>query len=172
MRCRVSGNLKVLGNGLKAWRKAGYHSNDRMKTSSSTKSKPIPSSLIAPCGMNCRLCRAYIREKNACQGCRDDGQLKPKTRTYCRIKQCEVLKAADLRYCFACGKYPCDRLNRLDTRYRTKYGMSMIDNLNDIKHVGIRNFIKQEMGRWTCPTCGNIICVHEERCIICNYKWR
>jgi hypothetical protein len=143
-----------------------------MKISPSTKSKPITSSLIAPCGMNCRLCRAYIREKNACPGCLGDDRPKTKTRALCRIKQCEILKDADLRYCFDCGKYPCDRLNQLDKRYRTNYGMSMIDNLNDIKQFGIRNFIKQEKDRWTCPACGEIMCVHEENCAICGYKWR
>lgn len=143
-----------------------------MKTSPSTKSNPITSSLIAPCGMNCGLCRAYMREKNPCPGCRNDDRVKPKTRAQCRIKQCEMLKAADLRYCFDCGKYPCDRLNHLDKRYRTNYGMSMIDNLNNIKQFGIRIFIKHEKDRWTCSSCGEIICVHEESCVICGYKWR
>jgi hypothetical protein len=26
--------------------------------------------LIAPCGMNCGVCMAYLREKNKCPGCR------------------------------------------------------------------------------------------------------
>ena len=30
----------------------------------------ISTSLIAPCGMNCRLCLGQIREKNTCPGCR------------------------------------------------------------------------------------------------------
>ena len=138
----------------------------------SIKSKSITSSLIAPCGMNCRLCRAYIREKNACPGCRCDDRLKPKTRALCRIKQCEMLKAGNLRYCFDCEKYPCDRLNHLDTRYRTKYGMSMIDNLENIKRSGIRIFIKREKDRWACSTCGEMICVHKERCVVCGDKRR
>ena len=27
--------------------------------------------LIAPCGMNCNICMAYLREKNKCPGCRE-----------------------------------------------------------------------------------------------------
>jgi len=146
--------------------------SNQMKTTTSTKSKPMLSSLIAPCGMNCRLCRAYIREKNACPGCRIDDHPKPKTRAQCRIKQCEMLKAADLKYCSDCSKSPCDRLKHLDTRYKTKYGMSMIDNLTNIKQSGIRNFIKQEKVRWGCPKCGEVICVHKESCINCNHTWR
>lgn len=29
----------------------------------------INRNLIAPCGMNCGVCIAYLREKNRCQGC-------------------------------------------------------------------------------------------------------
>jgi hypothetical protein len=41
----------------------------------------------------------------------------------------------------------------------------MIDSLEEIKHFGMRNFIKQEKERWACSTCGEIICVHKESCI-------
>jgi hypothetical protein len=136
----------------------------------SRKTNVVRAALIAPCGMNCRLCRAYMREKNPCPGCRNDDHPKPKTRARCRIKQCETLKAASLRYCFECAKFPCDALNHLDTRYRTKYGMSMIDNLKDIKQIGIRNFMRLETGRWTCPQCGELIFVHEKSCMVCGRK--
>ncbi len=132
----------------------------------------MKSSLIAPCGMNCRLCRAYVREKNPCPGCRSDDHVKPKTRVLCRIKQCEILKAEKMMYCFDCGNFPCDRLKHLDKRYRTKYGMSMIENLKNIKRFGIQNFIKQEESRWACSKCGEILCVHKKSCIRCGSKWR
>jgi predicted RNA-binding Zn-ribbon protein involved in translation (DUF1610 family) len=60
----------------------------------------------------------------------------------------------------------------LDNRYRTKYVMSMIDNLKNIREFGIRVFIKNEKEKWACPECGEIICVHKENCIFCGYKWR
>lgn len=31
-------------------------------------------SLIAPCGMNCGTCIAYLRDKNKCPGCPEAGQ--------------------------------------------------------------------------------------------------
>ena len=138
----------------------------------SQKAKAITSTLIAPCGMNCRLCCAYTREKKACPGCRGDDSVKPKTRVTCRIKNCEKIRQGKVRYCFSCDGFPCDRLNHLDERYRTKYGMSMIDNLVHIKKFGIRNFIKQEKERWACSKCGEIICVHKENCIFCGHQWR
>jgi hypothetical protein len=134
-------------------------------------SQSIRSSLIAPCGMNCSLCRAYIREKRTCPGCYGDDDLKSKSCAQCRIKNCETRAAGTFTYCFECGEYPCARLKHLDKRYRTKYGMSMIDNLECIKQFGIRHFIKQEQARWACPQCGGLICVHKENCIFCGYQW-
>jgi hypothetical protein len=135
-------------------------------------SDAIRTELIAPCGMNCRLCIAYTREKKACPGCRGDDSVKSKTRVICRIKNCEQLAQGKGRYCFSCDRFPCDRLNHLDERYRTRYGMSMIDNLVHIKKSGIRHFMKDEKERWTCPGCGRLICVHKPQCLFCGDRWR
>lgn len=144
----------------------------RVTLKRSTKTKAIPTSLIAPCGMNCRLCRAYMRDKNACPGCRGDDSHKPKFCVECRMKNCENLVKRTAKYCFTCAGYPCARLKHLDKRYRTKYGMSMIDNLEMIRNSGIRHFVGNEKERWTCPGCGEIICVHKPQCLSCGYKWR
>jgi hypothetical protein len=138
----------------------------------SKKTNAIRTTLIASCGMNCGLCSAYGRDKKACPGCRGDDSVKSKTRITCRIKNCEKIVQGRVNYCFGCDSFPCDRLNHLDKRYRTKYGMSMIDNLVNIKKVGIRQFIRNEKERWTCPECGEIICVHRPQCLSCEHKWR
>ena len=137
-----------------------------------SKTNAIRTSLIAPCGMNCRLCVAYTREKNPCPGCRGDDSVKPKTRVVCRIKTCVKIVQGKVRYCLGCDRFPCDRLNHLDTRYRTKYGMSMINNLTQIKKLGVRSFIKNEKKKWTCPECGQLLCVHKPQCLFCGHKWR
>jgi len=138
----------------------------------STKTNVIRTTLIAPCGMNCRLCCAHTRDKNACPGCRGDNSVKPKTRVTCQIKNCEKIRQDNARYCFSCDNFPCDRLNHLDERYRTKYGMSMIDNLVHIKKLGIRHFIRSEKEKWACPECRQLICVHKPQCFFCGHKWR
>jgi len=143
-----------------------------MKKGYPGKSKIMTSTLIAPCGMNCRLCRAYIRERNACPGCREEDSRKPKTRVICKIRICDVFAKGKIRYCSDCDNFPCENLNHLDKRYRTKYGMSMIDNLRNIKQFGVRNFVRQEKQRWACPKCGEIICVHTDSCMCCGNKWR
>ena len=137
-----------------------------------TKISTIPTTLIAPCGMNCRLCRAYGREKNACPGCRGDDSLKSKACVTCKIKNCEKLKKGRHKYCHTCESFPCAALKHLDKRYRTKYAMSMIDNLNIIQELGIRQFTGNEVKRWVCPGCGTILCVHKKNCIRCGYNWR
>ena len=143
-----------------------------MTQTRSTKTNTIRTALIAPCGMNCRLCRAYIRDKKACPGCRGGDDFKSKACVSCHIKNCMNIVKAGVKHCFSCDSFPCDKLNHLDKRYRTKYGMSMIDNLENIRMFGIRHFIRNEKKRWTCPQCSELICVHKPQCLSCGYKWR
>jgi len=126
-------------------------------------------SLIAPCGMNCGLCIAYQRSRNRCPGCRVDDLRKPKTRIECRIKNCGSMRG-DM--CSDCAVFPCERLRHLDKRYRTKYGMSMIENLRAIAGEGLRAFVDSEKVKWSCPRCGATICVHNESCLVCGRMWR
>lgn len=129
--------------------------------------------LIAPCGMNCGICRAYLREKNKCPGCREDDTHKPITRANCKIKRCIFFENDKTKFCFECKKLPCHNLDHLDKRYQTKYGMSMITNLENIRKLGINKFIKNEIDKWKCPVCGGTICVHDRKCYTCDaiFRW-
>ena len=128
--------------------------------------------LIAPCGMDCRLCMAYIRERKACPGCRGDNLNKAKTCAACKIKNCVELANGNYAYCFSCDHYPCEMIKHIDKRYRTNYGMSMIENLENIRQSGIEDFVEQEKNRWRCPECGGTLCVHYAQCPSCDYTWR
>jgi hypothetical protein len=125
-------------------------------------------SLIAPCGMNCGICHAYLRNKNTCPGCRGDDTNKSASCLNCIIKNCEVFKPGSAKFCFECENYPCKRLKQLDKRYRTRYRMSMLENLESIKENGLSAFTENENERWRCKQCGNIICVHKGRCLQCE----
>jgi hypothetical protein len=125
---------------------------------------------IAPCGMNCGVCIAYLRDKNRCPGCKGDSDTKSPHCVQCSIKNCGKLKASGGKYCFSCGEFPCKRLRHLDQRYRTKYGMSMIDNLRSIEKDGINTFVTNERRRWKCRHCGNIVSVHRAECLVCSTK--
>jgi len=89
--------------------------------------------LIAPCGMNCRICASYLALKNNvkakgvkmpyCVGCR------PRKKNCAFLKkQCANLSKEEVTYCFECAIFPCDHLVTIDRRYKARYRMSMIEN--------------------------------------------
>ncbi len=124
--------------------------------------------LVAQCGMNCAVCIAYLRKNNKCPGCRAPNEKKPKTRVTCKIKTCEFFKNPEAKFCYQCPNFPCANLKHLDKRYRTKYHMSEIENLENIKKMGLAKFLSDEKARWTCPACGGTICVHSGQCVNCK----
>jgi predicted RNA-binding Zn-ribbon protein involved in translation (DUF1610 family) len=130
------------------------------------------SQFIAPCGLNCRICRAFIRNRKACRGCREDDRFKPKTCAECPIKNCKMLTDTGLKYCIDCAEFPCTLITRLEKRYSSKYGVSVVDNLMAIKEGGIMLFVETENTKWNCPNCGKILCMHKAQCFACGYSWR
>ena len=129
--------------------------------------------LIAPCGINCRLCRAYVRVGKSipCPGCRGDNTHKARSCIACKIKNCEKNIKGKFKYCFECDEFPCARISHLDKRYKTKYGASPIANLLNIKKNGIEKFIENENKEWKCPACGTMLCMHMPQCLSCGYEW-
>lgn len=118
--------------------------------------------LIAPCGMNCGICMAYLREKRKCPGC---GTGKKEC---VRIYKCSRFRKNGYKFCYECNIFPCIKIKSLDKRYRTKYGMSMIENLEFIKKHGIGKFLKVQEEKYKCPECGGVICVHHKECFKCK----
>ncbi len=131
--------------------------------------------LIAPCGMNCRLCIAYqfgakdLNKKGFhltyCPGCIPRG----KNCTHMG-DQCALLAQGLIRFCYECETFPCKRLKSLDKRYRTKYHLSMIDNLKNIKENGLESFLAAQEHQWQCPGCGDFLCCHNGLCLSCNLE--
>ncbi len=107
----------------------------------------VGTQLIAPCGMNCGICQAHLREKRKCPGCYGEDTNKSITKVNCIIRNCEMIKLSQSGFCYECIKYPCKRLQQLDKRYRTKYTMSMIENLEYIKGNGLSAFVEKENER-------------------------
>ena len=126
--------------------------------------------LIAPCGMNCGICKYHYREKNTCPGCRELDKNTASTRFNCIVRDCKILKNRNWSYCSdKCEKYPCKRLKALDKRYSTKYHMSMVKNLRYIKEKGIDSFLEKEEKKWECPNCNGIVTCHGGMCLSCGY---
>lgn len=125
-------------------------------------------SQIAPCGMNCGTCIAYLREKNSCPGCRVVSADKAISVQRCIIPECSYLKETRSKFCYECVKYPCNRMKQLEKRYSTKYKTSFYENLSIIKEKGIDEFLVFESKRRTCTNCGAPLSVHRTYCPECK----
>jgi len=136
--------------------------------------------LVAPCGMNRALCVGYFgytmsgtKRKHTCLGCRSgnmEGGEKFLQRKKCAFlkKHCELLSSQKVEFCFECPDYPCVRLQKLDERYRKKYSMSVIENLNFIQTHGMQKFLNSQKEKYSCPECGATTCVHTNLCYSCS----
>lgn len=128
--------------------------------------------IIAPCGINCSLCRSYIRARDPCPGCRGGDCNKSDSSLACGIKNCEEFATGEKQFCFSCDKFPCVKVLRLESRYKTRYRMSVIANLWRIKAIGVAQFITEEVSKWTCKECGSLLCMHKPQCVKCGYVWQ
>ncbi|MFH1597960.1 MAG: DUF3795 domain-containing protein [Patescibacteria group bacterium] len=138
----------------------------------------LKSELIAPCGMNCGLCKAYMgfaldmtkdqRKKHGvgqCSGCRARGKM-------CAFlkRDCFSLKNNKIKFCHQCKKMPCQNLIRLDKSYKEKYQYSFVSNQEQIKKQGIKRFLASQERKYRCPKCGGLICIHDKKCYYCRVR--
>jgi len=126
--------------------------------------------LVAPCGMNCRICLGFFgytmsgkKRKMKCIGCKPTG----KSCAWIK-KSCKKLLKNEIEYCYECSDFPCEKLQKLDNRYRERFDMSMIENLEHIRDNSMDDFLKQQEKKYRCPKCGGVICVHNGICYSCE----
>ena len=119
----------------------------------------------APCGMNCNICSGILRDDPVCGGCSAKGP-KPSYCITCMIKACAASTTDGT--CATCAKIPCARLRRLDRRYRSRYGMSMLENLAYATEHGMDSWSEREHERWSCVSCGSILSAHKSVCRSCK----
>ena len=108
--------------------------------------------MIAPCGLDCSICKRALAETSPCAGCRGPNDNKPE---FCSS---------------GCGIIPCADVMEKETRYGSKYPLreSPLENLRVIREAGMAAFLEHERRQWTCPACGGIICVHTGVCSGCG----
>ena len=133
--------------------------------------RKFTSDLIAPCGMNCGICKRYLAYSRGlpkakgkvvyCQGCI------PRNKN-CFIKRgCTKLARNKAKFCFECDDMPCNSLGRLDRRYRERYDMSMVKNLRELQEKGMEKFLENQQKKYECPQCGDVVSVHDGKCYTC-----
>ena len=127
--------------------------------------------LIAPCGLDCSLCRHYLENDRYCQGCRGPKEYKYSyCKERCEIMNCEKWQSGKYQFCIECPDFPCPATQEKEDRYQTKYVLkeSPYTNMRKIRDAGIEQFMKEEKAQWTCPQCGGVICVHTGVCRGCQ----
>ena len=133
---------------------------------------PLKGELVAPCGMNCNICKWYLafsrgvpKERGKvshCVGCR------PRAKN-CYIKRgCRILSKNQIQFCHECSDMPCKSLSHLEKRYNEHYETSLLGNLHELKEKGMEQFLKEQETRFKCPNCGDVVSVHDRKCYTCG----
>jgi hypothetical protein len=131
--------------------------------------------LVAPCGMNCAICKAYLSYSRGvpkkkgqishCSGCRE------RNKKCAFIKRdCEKICKQQISSCSQCKGMPCASLAHLDEHYSQRYGMSMVENLKMIQEKGMDAFLSSQEEKYRCPSCGDVISVHDGKCYSCGFQ--
>ena len=126
----------------------------------------IEARMIAPCGVNCLACSAYLDSKKPCPGCR--APIEEATRKSCRNcvkKRCAFER--NLQWCFECSRFPCSRIKSLDRRYRENYDIDLIQNGAEARR-DMDAFLLAQKERFLCKSCGGVINQHHQRCSECG----
>jgi hypothetical protein len=137
--------------------------------------KAMDVELVAPCGMNCGICKSYLAYSRGvpaergkvshCLGCR----VRDKNCAFIK-RNCPRKVGKQLKSCLECAEMPCQRLMHLDEHYRARYDMSMVENLKEIKKKGMAEFLKSQQAKYRCPSCGDVVSVHDGKCYACGYQ--
>lgn len=129
---------------------------------------PMEETMLAPCGMNCMVCYKHCLHPKPCGGCLQSDEGKPEHCRRCQIKDC--VRERGLSYCHGCGEYPCRRIKALEKSYRTRYGISLMENSRFAKECGASALLERQKAAFTCPECGGVISLHDAQCSECGRK--
>ena len=119
--------------------------------------------MIAPCGLDCSVCIARLEKTPPCPGCWSKEEGKPEhCARLCEIAFCEHRKELKDGYCDKCPDYPCAHILKMENKYQHDYPLkeSLMDNLAEMRRLGMDEFLRNESEKWCCVHCGGIICVH------------
>ena len=130
--------------------------------------------MIAPCGLDCSICKRALAESGRCAGCRGPNDNKPEfCSERCGIILCEKRKSNGYTFCDECPDFPCADVMEKETRYGSQYPLreSPLENLRFIREAGMDAFLERERKQWTCSACGGVICVHTGVCSGCGRQY-
>ena len=56
----------------------------------------------------------------------------------------------------------------MSKRYARRYGVDLIEELRYVETHGMDAYVAREEVRWTCPSCGDLLCMHNATCLRCG----
>lgn len=143
--------------------------------------KESDKTLAAVCGLYCEACSWYIattedpdrltrlavqmhfsEEESKCYGCRSGKRL-----PYC--EKCKMFACAGERgvdFCNQCEEYPCDDLRQFQSA--KPHRIELWDNLEQVKSIGYRQWLKEIRENYVCPRCQTINSTYDLKCRKCG----
>ena len=91
--------------------------------------------LFSLCGLNCGLCSMHL--SGHCGGCGFGNQS-------CSLARCS-LEHGPVEYCFQCGKYPCDKYERIDEYDSFITHQRQKSDLQKAQQIGIENYNAEQV---------------------------
>ena len=131
--------------------------------------------LIAPCGMYCGICDKYLAYSHQlprkrgkigyCKGCR------PANKNCSFVKKkCVTGKIYVVDFCFECEVFPCDILKKISKKQKERNQYDIVESLYRIQEHGLDWFIEEQVRIHGCDRCGDMICVHNDKCYSCDQE--
>lgn len=136
---------------------------------------------VAVCGLYCEACSWFISttedieglkrlaaqrnwsvEESKCYGCRSDKRL-----PYC--EKCKMFVCAAERgidFCSECEEYPCNDLKQFQSAM--PHRIELWVNLERIKSVGYKQWLKEIRKNYTCPRCQALNSIYDLKCRKCG----
>lgn len=149
--------------------------------------------VVGICGLYCGTCPSYLAprrgdleplreravdwglavEEVTCDGCMSELVAKPCRTCVPGFRQCA--REHSVTWCFECGEFPCDRLDRFRGAHvvdGVSHHEHVIDDLEYMKTHGIDSWLANQRQSARCGTCGTTNYWHARTCAGCGTKIR
>jgi hypothetical protein len=148
--------------------------------------------LVASCGLYCGACPMYLatqtkdeqrlksiqqqfgsgpmklsQEDLLCDGCLGGGRLASFCRK-CAIRESAAAKTKTRR-CSECAEFACSRITGFNNDGMLHHA-EVLQNLRQLRTMGIKDWAKHEEERWRCPQCRELISWYDSACPKCGAK--
>jgi hypothetical protein len=137
--------------------------------------------MAAVCGLYCKACSWFIattedperltrlaaqrnwsEEESKCYGCRSGKRL-----PYCgKCKMFPCAAERDIDFCSECEEYPCNELKLFQSAM--PHRLELWANLEGIKSVGYKQWLKEIRKNYTCPRCQALNSTYDLKCRKCG----